>query len=232
MLRRVERDVDPLDPSPPIPRSQQEPNPPVNLYHGHRHSYNSPNDHTTAAGIAALAGNSTFARNLTLPANAAFTRRQRLRWAQPPPPPLSPSPPANPPTDDSTSSSAHRLRPPPPPESRRLRLIRQTLLSRRCQLCYNSWGSGSVTEGGARRSYRRGRQQASGGECRITTLRPRHDRRSRPQAWRSLPWPEGKAQEPQESARAGITEGRSEGLLEGACTGISGGGDGWRGLRG
>ena len=32
-------------------------------------------------------------------------------------------------------------------------------------------GSGSVTEGGVRRSYRRGRRQAGGGERRTTTLR-------------------------------------------------------------
>ena len=39
------------------------------------------------------------------------------------------------------------LRPQPPPESRRLRLIRQTLLSRRSQQCYYSWGSGESWKG-------------------------------------------------------------------------------------
>ena len=52
-------------------------------HHHHRHSHHSPHSHTTAAGIAALVANASFAGNLTLPANAAFTRRQRLRWAQP-----------------------------------------------------------------------------------------------------------------------------------------------------
>ena len=55
-----------------------------------------PPHHPTGAGIAALA------------ANAAFTRRQRLRWRQLPPP--SPSPPADPPTNDSNNTSPHRLR--------------------------------------------------------------------------------------------------------------------------
>ena len=54
----------------------------------------------------------------------------------------------------------HQPLPPPPlPKSRRLRLIRRTLLSRRCRQSYSSWGSGSVSEGGARRHYRRGRRQ-------------------------------------------------------------------------
>ena len=75
----------------------------------HRFHHHLPHhSHTTAAGIAALAANASFAGNLTLPANAAFARRQRLRWAQPPPP--SPSPPANPPANDSTNPSPHRLR--------------------------------------------------------------------------------------------------------------------------
>ena len=51
------------------------------------------------------------------------------------------------------------LPPPPPPKSRRLRLIRRMLLSRWCRQRCSSWGSGSVTEGGARRRYRRGRRQ-------------------------------------------------------------------------
>ena len=76
---------------------------PVNHYHHHPYSHHSSHNHTTAAGIAALAGNALFAGNFTLPANAAFMRRQRLRWAQPPPP--SPSPPANPPTNNSTNPS-------------------------------------------------------------------------------------------------------------------------------
>ena len=100
-------DEDPLDPSPPpSPRSQLGPKPPVNLYH--HHSHHSPHNHTIAAGIAALAANASFARKLTLPANAAFTQRQRLRRSQPPPP--SPSPPANPPTNYATSPSPHCLR--------------------------------------------------------------------------------------------------------------------------
>ena len=105
---RSSRDEDPLDPSPPLPRSQLGPKPPVNLYHHHRHSHHSPYHHTTAAGIAALAANALFAGNLTLPANVAFTRRQRLRWTQPLPP--SPSPPANPPTNDSPHHRRRRNR--------------------------------------------------------------------------------------------------------------------------
>ena len=54
----------------------------------------------------------------------------------------------------------HQPLPPPTlPKSRRLRLFQRTLLSRRCRQGYSSWGSGSVTEGGARRRYRRGRRQ-------------------------------------------------------------------------
>ena len=105
---RSSRDEDPLDPSPPSPRSQLGPKPPVHLYHHHRHSHHYPHNHTTSAGIAALAANASFAGNLLLPANAAFTRRQRLRWAQPPPP--STSRPANPPTNDSNNPYPHRLR--------------------------------------------------------------------------------------------------------------------------
>ena len=100
-------DEDPLDPTPPSPRSQVGPRTPVNLYH-HRRSHHSLHNHTTAAGIAALAANASCAGNLLLPANAAFARRQRLRWAQPTPP--SPSPPANPPTNDSTNPSSQLLR--------------------------------------------------------------------------------------------------------------------------
>ena len=73
----------------------------------HHHHY-SPHNHTTAAGIAALAAYALFAGNVTLLANAAFTRRQRLQWAPTRPP--SPSPPANPPTNESTNPSPHRLR--------------------------------------------------------------------------------------------------------------------------
>ena len=105
--RRSSQHEDPLDPS-PTPRLQLGPSTPVNLYYHHRRSHHSPHNHTTAAGIAALAANASFAGNLLLPANAAFARGQRLRWAQPPPP--SPSPPANPPTHDSTNPSSHRLR--------------------------------------------------------------------------------------------------------------------------
>ena len=77
-------------------------------HHHSHHPRQSPHNHTIAVGIAALAANATFAGNLTLPANAAFTRRQRLRWALRPPP--SPSPPASPPTNDSTIPCPHRLR--------------------------------------------------------------------------------------------------------------------------
>ena len=122
------------------------------LHHHHHHSHHNHRNHTTAAGIAALAAKCF--RNLTLPANTAFVRRQRLRWAQPAPP--SPSPPANPPTSGSTNPPPP---PPPLPKSRLLRLIRRTLLSRRCRQSYSSWGSGSVREGGARRRYQRGRRQ-------------------------------------------------------------------------
>ena len=62
---RSSQDEDRLDPSPPMPRSQRGPKPPVNLYHHHSHSHHSPHNHTTAAGIAALAANALFARNLT-----------------------------------------------------------------------------------------------------------------------------------------------------------------------
>ena len=71
----------------------------------HHHSRHSPHNHTTAAGIAALGETPSFAGNITLPANVAFTRRQLLRWSQPPPP--SPSPPAYPPTNYSTNHSRH-----------------------------------------------------------------------------------------------------------------------------
>ena len=148
------------------------------------HHHHFPHNHTTAAGIAALAANALFAGNVTLPANAAFTRRQRLRWAQTPPP--SPSPPATPPTNDSTNPSPHRLR--------------------RNRHDYDKSGGrryrGSVDEervllgdrkcygrGGARRRYRRGRRQARGGERRMTTL--------------------GGA----EALRRGVSDGRREGKL-------------------
>ena len=42
-------------------------------HHQHHHYHHSPHNHTTTAGIAALAENALFAENLTLPANAAFT---------------------------------------------------------------------------------------------------------------------------------------------------------------
>ena len=103
----------------------------------HRH-------HTTAAGIAALAEKASFSGNLTLPANAAFARRQRLRWAQPPPP--SPSPPANPPTNDSTN--------PPPTASPEIATITinpaDVAMAAVLTQSEYSWGSGTVTVGGSR----------------------------------------------------------------------------------
>ena len=75
------QDEDPLDPSPPSPQLQRGPRTLVNHYLHHRHSHHSPHNRTSAAGIAAPAANALLARNLSLPANAAFTRRQRLRWA-------------------------------------------------------------------------------------------------------------------------------------------------------
>ena len=170
---RISRDEDPLDPSPPVPRSQLRPKPPINHYQHHRHSHHSQHNHSSAAGIAALAANAVFAGSLTLPANAAFTRRQRLRWTLPPPPP------ADPPTIDST----------PPPTaaadiamitlSRQCRRRVTTLGERKCYgrgraeelpegaaagvrvraLGHYSRGSGSVTEGEERNRYRRGRRQ-------------------------------------------------------------------------
>ena len=119
-----------------------------NLHHNHQ-------NHTTAAGMAALAANASFAGNLTLPANAAFARRQRLRWLQPPPP--SPSPLANPPTKDSTNPSPHRLcRNRDDYDKSGGRRYRGSIDAERVLLgernCYG--------RGVARRRYRRGRRQA------------------------------------------------------------------------
>ena len=96
-----------------MPRSQLRPKPPINLHQHHHHSHLSHHNHSSAAGIAALAANAVLAGNLTHPANAAFTRRQRLRWTLPPPP----SPPQIPPG----GSSHHRLYRPRPHRHRRNR---------------------------------------------------------------------------------------------------------------
>ena len=124
-------------------------------HHHSHHNHHNHHYHTTAAGIAALAANASFAGNLTLPANAAFARRQRLRWAQPPPP--SPSPPANPPTNDSTNPSPHCLRRNRDDYDKSGgRRYRGSIDAERVLLgernCYG--------RGVARRRYRRGRRQA------------------------------------------------------------------------
>ena len=69
-----------MDPAPALlTRSQHALKPPVHL--SNQHSYhNSQHHHTATAGLAALAANAFFARNLTLQANAAFTRRQQWQW--------------------------------------------------------------------------------------------------------------------------------------------------------
>ena len=90
--------------------------------------------------------------------------------------------------------------PPPPPKSRGLQLIRRPLLSRWCRQSYSSWGNGSVTQGGARRRYRRGRAVAI---------------------------PEGAAAGVRGQRRT-TTLGRAEALGKGAGDSVTRGGDGRR----
>ena len=113
-------------------------------HHYHHQSHHSPHNHTTAAGIAALAANASFARNLTLPENAAFTRRQRLRWRR-------------------RHRHRHHLRqilppttPPTPPPTASAEIATITInpagvanaaVSTKSEY---SWGGRSVTEAGAR----------------------------------------------------------------------------------
>ena len=130
-----------------------------------------------------LAAKAVFAGNLTLPANAALTRRRWLQWTQPPT--QSPSPPTGPATIGSTDPSPRR--------QRRNRYSYDKSGGRRYRGVLTQTttlgGSGSVTEGGDRRLYRRGRVLdysrgsggvKEGGERRRD--RRRRDLRSKPQA--------------------------------------------------
>ena len=129
----------------------------------------------------------------------------------------------------------HQPLPPlPPPKSRRLRLIRRTLLSRWSRQSYYCWGSRSVTEG-ARWRYRGGdgrRQEASTGPLLssggVTGGADRrhddrcHGRRGKGRSHgrgRELASPEGRAAPITEEDRRDYWRGRVPELPEGATVG-------------
>ena len=153
---RISRDEDPLDPSPPLPRSQVRPKPPINLDQHHRHSHHSHHNPRSAAGIAALVANTVFAGNLT-PGECSFHAKAAVAVDAATTAititvhPRRIHPPSTPPTPPLTAAAEMAMITINPVDAAITAVSTQS---------YYSWVSGSFTEGGARRSYQRGRRQA------------------------------------------------------------------------